>query len=426
LLSRSRKSPKITHYAFGAVLGTTLSLGAMVAADALLDPAHVFSGYLMALGVLLLVVIWRLLFGTWDPATKATVLGTFLFWIILRILLGETPPEQLAHGIAIAVAIVPAVVWCAIFLPYHRERLSVVFSLFFAGMLSTVPILFYDALVRRGVDLDFFLFRIDLQSFSRSSQAFVADTWPSLSTVGQSIVSMFVAFLCVGCIEEGSKMWVLRRTGKQFITSIDDMMQLAIVVAIGFAFAENITSTGYFVSFVREYLLDPTTRDWVAFAGNVAGRSVLTSMVHIVSTGVIGYFLGLAYFAGPLLQEAAAKGRRQRILHYVHGLFGMRRTELFAREMAIVGFVLAALLHAMSNFLVSLPDALPGNPRTVGDLFGSPDGSPLHLIALLLLPTLLYVVGGFFLLTTLFQRKENMRERGVIEGEAAAEAVMGE
>jgi hypothetical protein len=50
----------------------------------------------------------------------------------LQVLLQESGAERLAHFIAIAVAIIPAVIWIAVFLPYHRERLSVVLSIIFA------------------------------------------------------------------------------------------------------------------------------------------------------------------------------------------------------------------------------------------------------------------------------------------------------
>jgi hypothetical protein len=80
--------------------------------------------------------------------------------------------------------------------------------------------------------------------------------------------------------------------------------------------------------------------------------------------------------------------------------------------MLTLGIMIAIFLHALSNFLVTLPDVLPGNPRTFGELLGSPAGSPLHYIALLLIPALVYVVGGFWLLTALFERKENAKERG--------------
>ena len=408
----ARATGRKTRYMFGVIVGTALSVGLMMAAGAILSRETMHSGYMVAFGLLLIVILWRYLFGTWDSVTKATVLGTFVFWIILRTLVNEAPPERIAHLLAILAAAIPAVVWCALFLPYHRERMSIVLTMFFAGMLSTVPILFYDAMVRGGVDLQFFLFRVQPQSFSQSAQSFVAGQWPGIGSLQLSIGAMLVSFLIVGILEEGSKFWVLKRAGSSFITSVDDMMQMAIIVAIGFAFAENITNSGYFLGFVKEYLLDPERRDWMGFTGNVVGRSVLTSMVHIVSTGVLGYFAGLAIFAGPHLQEHKSRGVRHRVIEYLHRLFGMRRTEVFRRQMVLAGFTCAVVLHAMSNFLVTLPDVLPGNPRTLGDLLQAGEASPLNYVALLLFPTLFYVVGGFYLLTSLFAHKENMKERG--------------
>jgi hypothetical protein len=65
-----------------------------------------------------------------------------------------------------------------------------------------------------------------------------------------------------------------------------------------------------------------------------------------------------------------------------------------------------------------MPDLLPSHPRTVADLMGLGSGSFLSSIPLLLLPSMLYVVGGFWLLTSLFLKRENMEERGrVIETE---------
>lgn len=407
------------RYAFAVAMGTILAFGLIKAAQVVLGPAVAKQGQVIALGIFFMVVAWRLLFGTWDSRTKAAVLGTFVFWVAVHILARETPDDRIAHLIAIAVAAIPAVVWTWLFLPYHRERLSIVLCMFFAGMLSTIPILFYDALVRFRVELHFFLFRIVPESFSSSAQMFVISHWPGISTLQSSLLSMFVSFLLVGVIEEGSKLWVLWRTGRRSSASIDDVMQMAVIIAIGFAFAENVTNSGYFLSFVREYLLDPQTRDIVAFIGNVAGRSVLTSMVHIVSTGLMGYYVGVALYAGPILQEQQTRGVRLWVIEKLHDLFGIPKQALFRRVKILTGFTIAILLHAMSNFLVSLPDALPGNPRTVGDLLHSGPHSPFHFVALLLFPTLFYVVGGFALLTALFQRKENMKERGhLVEEEA--------
>jgi hypothetical protein len=410
LVSRYRGRP--AHYAYGVLLGSLVGVGLIVALQSLFGSAVRGNGFVMAVGVLFTVLVWRLLFGNWEARTKATVLGTVIFWIFFNMLLSETSQERSAHLLAIGFAIIPAVVWCLLFLPYHRERLSVVLTMFFAGMLSTVPILFYDALARRGVQMNFFLFRIVPENFSSSAQTFVMGQWPTLPQLHVTLFSMFLSFFIVGLIEEGSKLWFLKKVGTPLVRSIDDVVQLGIVVAIGFAFAENVTNSGYFLGFVREYLFNASKPDWVGFLGNVAGRSILTSMVHIVSTGICAYFFGLAIFADPVLRNSRAHGWRFPFIEELHDILGANRKDLFRREMMLIGFTLSSALHAFSNILVSLPDVLPGNPRTLGDILGSPSGSPLHLVALLVFPTLLYVGGGYLVLTALLGNRVNRAEHG--------------
>ncbi len=414
LVARAHHERK-AHYLFGVLLGTVLSVGLISLITQILHSPAQQNGYFMAAAILFLIVVWRMLFGNWDTRTKATVLGTFLFWVIFHLLYQENPVERIAHLIAIGFALVPALVWCTLFLPYHRERVSTVLALFFGGMLSTAPILFYDTLVHQHVELQFFLFRVSTENFQDMSQSFVGGQWPQLSSLRITVLSLIVSYVIVGLLEEGSKAWVVWRVGKNSMRSINDALQMAIIVAIGFAFAENINSSGYFVNFVKEYLLNGGKQDWISFLGNVAGRSVLTSMVHIVSTGVMGYFLGLGIFEAPLMGKRQAPTWGLRLIAYLHRLLGIDSAALYRREMVAAGIGFAVFLHALSNFLVSLPDVLPGNPRTLADLFHLGPDSYLHFIAILLIPTLVYVVGGFFLLTSLFLSQENMRERGRLE-----------
>ncbi len=398
------------EYVFACVSGTLVSFiliaftRALLGTDALNDPV------MITLSVVAILLVWKFLFGPWNSNVKATVFATFIFWIAFHTLFQETPSEQVAHLIAIAIAAVPAVIWCILFLRYHRERLSVVVLMFLSGMVSTVPILFYDALVKRQIELQFFVFRVVPESFHVTVQQAIgaASNAPPLQV---TLLSLFLTFVFVGLLEEGSKYWVLRRNGQQFFSSIDDALQLGIMVAIGFAFAENITSTGYFFTFVKEFLQQPNP-DWAGFLGNIAGRSILTSMVHIVSTGLMGYFLGIALFLDPSVRDAQKSGRKYWTADGSHAMVGIQKEFHFRSEMITTGLAVATILHAISNFLVTLPDVLPGNPRTFGELLHSPPGSPLHFIALLLLPSLIYVVGGFWLLTTLFLQKTNMQERG--------------
>ncbi len=405
----SRLRHRHYHYAFGVIVGTGLSAGLLQFASLLLSGAG--TPYVMGIGVLLLFLLWRLLFGAWETHVKAAVLGSFILWVGLRILWKEGDHERTAHLLAFLVAVIPALLWSLLFLKYHRERLSTVMVMFFGGIVSTAPILFYDALLKRGVEMQLFFLRIVPENFNDTVGQFIREAFPPLTEVQGISLSLLFTFLLVAFLEECCKFWVLKSTGKYLYSSIDDVIQMGVLVAIGFAFAENILNEGYFLGFVRDYLTEGRT-DWASFVGNVAGRSVLTSMVHILSTGVMGYFLGLAVFAGPYLQEQRPSGPLRWLLSVLMRAFGRPQKDIFRSLMLISGLSVATALHALSNFMVSLPDSLPGNPRTLGDIFQAPPGSPLHWVALLLFPSLLYVGGGFWLLSFLFTRAENMRERG--------------
>ncbi|OIO53888.1 hypothetical protein AUJ46_04055 [Candidatus Peregrinibacteria bacterium CG1_02_54_53] len=400
------------EYIFAIVVGTILSFVLIGFERTLLDHTQSIDAFYSALGVVGIALAWRFLFGPWIAHIKATVLGTFIFWLVFHLLWQEAGVERMAHLLAIGVALIPAVIWCTLFLKYHWERMSLVLLMFFSGMLSTAPILFYDALVRRGIELQFLLFRIVPENFTRSSSALVTGTIVEAPEVQTTLLSTLLAFLLVGVIEEGSKFWVLRKSGKAFFRSINDVVELGIIVAIGFAFAENVINPTYFVGFVREYLLAPSSADWSGFTGNVIGRSILTTMVHIVSTGVLGYFLGLAIFAGPTLDEARRHGKTSLLSGIAWTFLRLPEKDVFRRQMIVTGFTIAVVLHGLFNFMVSLPDLLPGNPRTLGELLGFENGSFLDLISLILIPSLFYVLGGFWILSALLFRNENRKEHG--------------
>lgn len=406
-----RVTHKPTHLFFATVLGTSLSLGLIKTVEVFTNASEA-NPYAMALALLLVVLGWKSLFGPWEVQTKLTMLGTFLFWICLHLFAGDPAREQYVRLIAAGTALIPAAVWCMLFLKYHRERMSAVCLVFFAGILSTVPILFYDSLVRKGVEMQFFLFRLKPESFSQTAQNFVSGQLTTSSQAQSVVIVAFISFLFVGLIEEVSKYWVLSRSARQIFSSIDDVMQLSIIAAIGFAFAENIINPMYFQGFVNEFLMHAAGPDVGGFLGNVLGRSVLTSMVHILSTGVMGYFLGLAIFAEPVLKERHERHASFRLLHLLHRALRLREVSVFRVQMLVTGLLSAVLLHGVFNLLVTLPDILPGQPQSVADLIGPSAPSFLGLIPLLLLPALLYVVGGFWLLSTLFMRNENIVERG--------------
>ena len=407
-----KKWPKTAHtYLFAGVFGTVLTF-ILIGFQKSLFSGGSEDPFLLSLGLVCTIIAWRFLFGPWTPKIKVTILSTFLLWVGIHLIFREAPSDRLPYLIALGAALVPAIVWCWLFLEYHRQRWSLVFLMFFSGMLSTAPILFYDALVRHGVELDFFLFKIIPQSFTRSSNAFVSGNILEMSMLKSNILAALIAFILVGLIEEISKFWVLKKSGQRECTSIDDVMQLGIIVAIGFAFAENILNPTYFTSFVRDYLIAPDTPNWSGFMGNILGRSILTNMVHIVSTGILAYFFGIALFARSYLADGRMLGKHFYVPRFLHHFFNLPEKEIFRREMMTIGFLLAICLHGAFNFMVTLPDLLPNEPRTIGALLGLPPESFLHYIAILVIPSLVYVVGGLWVLSILFYKKENMKERG--------------
>ncbi|MFH0770347.1 MAG: PrsW family glutamic-type intramembrane protease [Candidatus Peregrinibacteria bacterium] len=397
---------------FAVVIGTAVSFILLAFNDLVRGSSGIGANpFLMALAMVCAVVLWRFLFGPWSPRIKATVLSTFLLWIALHILSLEGSQARLTHLMAAIIALVPAVLWCWLFLEYHRQRLSLVFLMFCAGMLSTAPILFYDLLVRRGIEFQFFLFKVVPQNFNAITDSFVTGIGQALIPAHTTLLSTLISFLLVGLIEETSKFWVLKQSGRRFFQSVDDVIQLAIIVAIGFAFAENILNPTYFTGFVKEFLVDPATPQWGIFLANITGRSILTAMVHIVSSGVGGYFLGLAIFARPCLEEEHALGEVHLVADSLHWLLRVPEKTVYAVQTITLGILFPTLLHGLFNFMVTLPDILPGHPKTIGNLLGL-DVWGLKDISLLMLPSLLYVVGGFWLFSILFYRKENRTERG--------------
>lgn len=399
------------EYVFAGMMGSGAAIILIAFQRSLFDVQAQHDPYFMALAVLCVALTWRCLFGPWNAHIKATVLGTFLFWIAVYMLASDAPDVRMARMLAGMVALIPALIWCAFFLKYHYQRASLVVLMFFAGMLSTAPILFYDKLVRSGMEMQFFFFRIVPENFNRTSSAFVSGSLVGSGTVQSTLIITLLSFLFVGVVEEVSKFWVMKKSGRQFFTSIDDAMQLSIIVAIGFAFAENIINPTYFMGFVQDFLITHQP-NWGGFLGNVMGRAILTNMVHIVSTGVLGYFFGLALFAGPYIRDAHKKGKVLWIADGLHSMLGFSENVVFRRQMFLLGLGLAIALHGLFNFLVTFPDILPAHPRSLGDLFGFSGGSLLHYVPLLMIPSLFYVVGGFWLLTDLFYRKESMKERG--------------
>jgi hypothetical protein len=403
---------KYQSIVFGIVVGLGLTMVLLWLHSHMFTDEITRQPFVLTALLLFIAATWRFLFGPWNVETRATVLGTCIVVLMGMIIYGETTETRAAYLLSIAVAIIPAVLWCVFFLHEHRQRFSLVLLTFFAGMLATGPILFYDSLVKGGMQFHFLLFRVIPENFNQAASSLVSSLHSSPQVLYTTMISMLVSFLIVGFIEEVSKFWVLSHSGKSFCQSIDDVLQLSIVAAIGFACAENVLNPSYFVGFVNAYVLEAAKPDWMSLLGNVLGRSILTNMVHIISTGIIGFALGYSMFARAYLKDERHKGTDHSMLSFFSKITWIPEPLLFKGTVITLGLTASVITHGVFNFIVSLPSILPGNPSSLADAFGMSGTNILSFIPILLIPSLIYVVGGLWLLTYLFSRRSAQKEHG--------------
>jgi len=189
----------------------------------------------------------------------------------------------------------------------------------------------------------------------------------------------------VGVMEEFVKFWMMKFINKNFFKSIDDVIQLAIVSALGFAFFENII---YFTSQWGKL----STGAFFVFA---TFRVTIVTMVHVLCSGILGYYYGMAYFASPMLKIQKMKKNTHPVLSFLKRILNFRKSQVYHDEMLTIGLLTAVILHAIYDFVLSIGKSVMG--------------VPLHIPMILL-----YFFGGFWYLNNLLQKKELNLKLGLV------------
>jgi len=150
-------------------------------------------------------------------------------------------------------------------------------------------------------------------------------------------------FIMVGILEEFVKHLVLRFSDEYKIHSVSEAIQFAIIVALGFAFVENVL---YFTQ-----ILDARLAVGGQFIMLIALRSILSVGAHVSFSAILGYYYGVAKFSDELWQRQEVCGRYQ-WLESVHKKVGIRCQTLFHDEKMMEGVILAMVAHAVFNGLL--------------------------------------------------------------------------
>lgn len=144
-----------------------------------------------------------------------------------------------------------------------------------------------------------------------------------------------ILFLAI--IEEYVKYIMVRFIDDRKIKDVDDAITLSIVVGLAFSFIETI-------------LYSLTTGDM----GLILPRALLTMPIHVIASGIFGYYYGLSRFASPILK---AKHKEESYLirfKWFHTILRMKKSEVFEEEKIAQGLVMATLFHTTANVLFEL------------------------------------------------------------------------
>lgn len=261
----------------------------------------------------------------------------------------------------LALAVVPVVIWLWLFLSHKRENRFLTFVIFLAGMLAVIPI---------------FVFQYEIARIEESLEGLLKNLVLTTALTG----------LWVGFYEETAKMWIVKLTGKSFFRDIDDAIILSITVALGFSFIENVL---YFYSIWNNAGIEESMR-WFY----VVFRSLGSMLLHIIASGIFGYYFGIAYFAKPVLIDKISQGKRFIFTKRIHQILHLKSETVFREEKILEGLIIAASIHAVFDFLMGM-----------SQYFTDANKSGIARIWLLL--AIPFLVGGFFWLTYLLDKKED-------------------
>lgn len=300
----------------------------------------------------------------------------------------------------VVMSLVPILGWIYFFQKKNPEKRSYVLLTFVAGMLSVIPIKLYekywDTAVLYFEHINVFEYLSDLVHIPALSKFFAYVTINGMVGVGLFLFTMIlmggleiftrdnslvtfknkikkasesplffitVGILCgllaygfsfsvhekiwffvvVGMLEEFIKHLVLRFSDEEKINSVDDALSYAIIVALGFAFVENIL---YFHNFV---LTTNSSLQQVSLFFLL--RSTISVMAHVCFSAILGYFYGVARFSENIYAQEVSENRHP-ILHFLHRVFNLRGSILFHEEKMLEGMLLAMIAHAIFNSLL--------------------------------------------------------------------------
>jgi len=276
---------------------------------------------------------------------------------------GKSPVLLIPIIVSVILASVPALIWGYIFYKKNPEDRKLVGLTFTVGALAVFPILIYKF---------FWQFLPWINAFKFADK--YSDDVIGLSAVTFVPLSIIITFMIVGLIEEIMKMLSVKVVDDDEIRSIDDSIEFFIIAALGFSLTENI------LYFYNIWLTQGPENLILPFFF----RSSFSTLAHLIFSGILGYYYGVAHFAGPILRKEIRENRRHWTV-LIHKIFNFRKTKMFHQENILEGLLISIGLHALFNIFLEMNWTFVIVP---------------------------FLVSGYITLDYMFRRKENHKRYG--------------
>lgn len=230
---------------------------------------------------------------------------------------------------SITLAIIPTLLWGAIFYVKNPYRRTIVFYAFFLGATAVFPILFYKYLWQ-------FLPWINAFRYTRG---FESDAI-GITNIISIPLSVIITFAIVGVIEELMKHLAVRMVDTEIFQDIDDVVEISIIAALGFSFTENI------MYFHNIWVHQGAANLMLPFLF----RTIFSTFAHVMFSAIMGYYYGIAHFATPILrQQHAIMWPR-----LMERIFGVDDESIYAKQKTAQGLLIAAGIHAIFNIFLEM------------------------------------------------------------------------
>lgn len=158
--------------------------------------------------------------------------------------------------------------------------------------------------------------------------------------------------LFLSIIEEFIKHLMVKFVDDKKIKDIDDAITLSIMVGLAFSLIETLI--------------------YAFLAGDMSliiYRAFLSMPVHLVASGIFGYYYGLAHFAKPLVKANGGEKTYRFKIKWLHKVLTLKKSTIYEEEKIVEGLALATLFHAICNILFELNFAFAVVPILIAGLF---------------------------------------------------------